>query len=154
MYKKILAPLDGSEFSERSLEHVKAIATGCHVPEVVLFGVVEPIPQPAEIGGFVGGEWVYQAEKQAVAWLQEYLIKSADKLSGEGINSKMAIAHGKAADEILDYVNKNKVDLIIMTTHGRSGVARWAMGSVADKVVRHAQAPVLLISPQGSRTSK
>jgi len=154
MYKKILAPLDGSEFSERSLEHVKAIASGCHVPEVVLFAVVEPMPQSAEIGGFVGGEWIYQAEKQALAWLQDYLIKSVDKLGGEGINAKIAVAHGKAADEILEYASRNKVDLIIMSTHGRSGVARWALGSVADKVVRHAQAAVLLISPQGSRTSK
>ena len=80
MYKKILAPLDGSEFSERSLEHVKAIATGCHVPEVVLFGVVEPVPQPADMGGFVGGEWGYQAEKQALE-MKEHLQNVIDSAS-------------------------------------------------------------------------
>jgi nucleotide-binding universal stress UspA family protein len=154
MYQKILAPLDGSEISERSLEHVKTIAIGCHVSEVILLGVVEPVPQAGEISGLLGSEWELQAEKQALDWLKGYLIKLSDKLGGEGVNAKVAVAHGKAADEILDYSSENNIDLIIMSTHGRSGIARWAMGSVADKVARHARAPVLIIPPQGSRSGK
>jgi nucleotide-binding universal stress UspA family protein len=153
MYKKILVPLDGSDLAEGSLEHVKAIATGCHVPEVVLFAVVEPIPQPGDMG-LMGGYWGIQAEQEALDWFKEYLMKLSDKLSSAGIQVKTAIARGRAADEILDYVKKNGVDLIIMTTHGRSGVARWVMGSVADKVVRYAAVPVLIISPQGAKSSK
>lgn len=154
MYKKILAPLDGSEISERSLEHIKSIATGCHVPEVILFGVVEPVPQAGEINAFLGSDWEVEAEKQALNWIQKYLVESADRLSGEGVNAKVAVAKGRAADEILDYASKNNVDLIIMSTHGRSGVARWAMGSVADKVVRHARSPVLIVPPQDRQNSK
>jgi nucleotide-binding universal stress UspA family protein len=116
--------------------------------------VVEPIPQAGEISGLLGSEWELQAEKQALDWLKGYLIKLSDKLGGEGVNAKVAVAHGKAADEILDYSSENNVDLIIMSTHGRSGIARWAMGSVADKVARHARAPVLIIPPRGSRSSK
>ncbi len=154
MYKKILVPLDGSELAERSLVHMKAIATGCQVPEVVLIGVVEPIPLAGELSGFSAVDLGVQAEKQALDWLKGYLAGVVDKLSSEGINVKTALAHGKAADEILDYARKNQVDLIIVTTHGRSGVARWAMGSVADRIVHHAQIPVLIVSPPGAKSGK
>jgi len=154
MYKKILVPLDGSELAERSLAHMKAIAKGCQVPEVVLIGVVEPIPLAGELSGFSAAELGVQAEKQALDWLKGYLAGVADKMSSEGMNVKTALAHGKAADEILDYARKNQVDLIIMTTHGRSGLARWAMGSVADRIVRHARIPVLIVSPPDSRSGR
>ena len=55
------------------------------------------------------------------------------------------VVEGNAADAIVDYAGKNDIDLIIMATHGRSGIGRWALGSVADRVVRHANAPVLLV---------
>jgi nucleotide-binding universal stress UspA family protein len=58
---------------------------------------------------------------------------------------------GSAAEEILKYSQDNDVDLIIMSTHGRSGVSRWAMGSVADRVVRTSVAPVLLTTPKECR---
>jgi len=154
MYKKILAPLDGSELSERSLEHIASIATGCNVPEVVLFGVVEPIPQAGEINAFLGSDWEVEANKQAVNWMEKYLVDSADRLSSKGVKAKVAVAKGRAADEILNYAGKNSVDLIIMSTHGRSGVVRWAMGSVADKVVRHARSAVLIIPPHDRPSSK
>lgn len=154
MYKKILVPMDGSELSERSLEHVKAIAKGCQVPEVVLLGVVEPIVQYGELSGFMSADWGVQAEKQTLDWLKGYLAKLSDKLSGEGINVKTAVAYGRAAEQILEYASKNNVDLVVMTTRGRSGVARWALGSVADRVVRYSVAPVLVVSPRGTKGVK
>ena len=69
----------------------------------------------------------------------------------EGISARGEVVTGKAADAILDYAEKNNVDLIIMSTHGRSGISRWAFGSVADRVVRHSIAPVLLVAPAGCR---
>lgn len=146
MYKKILVPLDGSELSERSLEHVKAIAKGCQVPEVVLFGVVEPIVQYGELSGFMSADWGVQAEKQTLDWLKGYIAKLSDGLASEGINVKTAVAYGRAAEQILEYTSKNNVDLIVMTTRGRSGVARWALGSVADRVIHYSPAPVLVVS--------
>jgi len=149
VYKKILAPLDGSEFSECSLAHIRAIATGCHVPEVVLLMVVEPIKTIAYAE--TSGDWVAEKEKQNQAYAEDYLSQMADKLKKEGIAVQTVVAHGVPADEILNYAQNNQADLIIMSTHGRSGISRWAFGSVTDKVLRHSTAAVLTTSPAGCR---
>ena len=153
MYKKILAPLDGSPFSESSLEHVKAIARGCSVPEVILLRVVEPI-QATDMATFAqtGIDIIpYMNEIEAAA--KSYVEKIAADLRKEGFQVKGLSTVGRAADTILSYIDENGVDLVIMSTHGRSGISRWFMGSVADKVVRNSKAPVLLISPPGARVS-
>ena len=148
MYKKILVPLDGSEYGECSLPHVRAIATGCSVPEVVLLRVIEPIPS---VGGYLNSEWIENAGKRAEAMIEDYLARLAGTLKSEGIAASTKIAKGNAADEILTYAAKNKVDLIIMGTHGSSGIVRWVLGSVADRVVRHASMPVLVVAPATCR---
>ncbi len=156
MYKKILAPLDGSELAECSLEHVTAIATGCSVPEVVLFRVVEPISAQvtaalAEAGG-ISAELYTKMESQNRAEADEYIAEKAKKLrKKDGITVQTALAYGNPAEEILKYAKKNQVDLIIMTTHGRSGISRWVFGSVADRILRHSPVPVLIIAPTGCR---
>ena len=151
MYKKILVPLDGSELAECSLSHVKAIATGCSVPEVVLLRVVEPLPGEGMIAAELGEEWQNNANKNMLGTAKTYLEKISDDLKRAGISVSTAIIEGFAADEILDFAKKNNVDLIIMSTHGRSGVARWAFGSVADRVVRHAAVPVMAIASPACR---
>lgn len=147
MYKKILAPLDGSEFSECSLEHVKAVATGCSVPEVILLRVAEPMPQTYELGE----KWHRDIENRDEAAAREYLSQVATDLKQEGISAETIVVRGQAAEEILDYVKNNQVDLVIISTHGRSGVSRWFFGSVTDRVVRHCVAPVLVVSPTTCR---
>jgi len=153
MYKKILAPLDGSSYSEFSLDHVKTIARGCAVPEVVLLRVVEPI-QATDMAAFTqtGIDIMpYMNEVEAAA--KSYIEKMAVDLQKEGLQAKGISTVGRAADTILSYIDQNGVDLVVMSTHGRSGINRFFMGSVADKVVRHSKAPVLLISPPGTRVS-
>jgi nucleotide-binding universal stress UspA family protein len=151
MYKKILVPLDGSDLAECALEHVKAIALGCNVPEVVLFRVVEPIYTGADAmsyGAVMYADLINQVEKEA----QEYITDVTEKFKrNTGIEAQSVLAHGNAADEILEYSKKNKVDLIIMTTHGRSGISRWLFGNVADKVSHHSTVPVLIIASSGCR---
>ena len=149
MYKRILAPLDGSQLSECTLEHVKAIATGCQVPEVILLWIIEPPTQIAE----APEEFIRDAGKRALDYAKDYLSKVADSLKKENIATRTVVLGGRPADEILDYAKKNNVDLVIMSTHGRSGVSRWAFGSVTDRVVRHSIAPVLVASPEGCRVS-
>jgi len=149
MYQKILVPLDGSEFSECSLEHVKAIAKGCSVPDVIVLMVLEIIPYRAEAGGIL----VESFEKDAKTRAEEYVAKVVAKLKKDGISAKGVVLKGLPDDRILKYVDKNKVDLIIMSTHGRTGIARWAFGSVADSVVRNAKVPVLIASPSGCRVA-
>ena len=153
MYKKILAPLDGSEFSECTLGHLEAVATGCRVPEVVLLMVVEPIPRPYAEEGGIGGNFSRDVEKRALDYAKGYLSKTADSLKKKGVAAQTAVVQGRSADEILNYANKNNVDLIVISTHGRSGVSRWVLGSVADKVIRYSIVPVLVVSPAGCRVS-
>jgi nucleotide-binding universal stress UspA family protein len=155
MYNKILAPLDGSKLSECSLEHVKAICKGFKTPEVVLLTVVE---EPLPFQGYASQQRIEEIKeemKEIQKRAEDYLAKVASGLRKEGMvvhNTviRLTIAHG-VADAILDYVENNKIDLIIMSTHGRSGISRWAFGSVADKVVSHAKVPVLTITAAGCR---
>ena len=144
MYKKLLVPLDGSELSECSLEHVKAVAKGCQAKEAVLLQVIEPDPQVIDIG--VSSErWYRDAQAKVQAEVKKYISQVADKLKKEGVAAKGVVIQGRAADEILDYATKNQMDLIIMSTHGRSGVSRWVFGSVAEKVIRHSTLPILIV---------
>lgn len=154
MYKSILVPLDGSQLAECALEHVKAIATGCQVPEVVLLQVVEPIGRPGYLPAAVSEQAYRDAKETAEIQSRNYLSKVADGLKEEGIAAKVDIAYGLPADEILDYADRNGVDLIVMSTHGRAGITRWVFGSAAERVVRHSIYPVLIVTPHGCRVSK
>jgi nucleotide-binding universal stress UspA family protein len=153
MYQKVLAPLDGSELAECTLRHVQAIATACNIPEVIILKVVEPLSSTvvsayAEAGS-AGADMLNKAEEQTKVEAQNYIDKVSQRLKSAGIQVKAEVIEGNAAEVILDYARDNQVDLIVMSTHGRSGISRFAFGSVADKVVRHALAPVLTISPPG-----
>lgn len=150
MYNRILVPLDGSKLAESSLEHVKAIATGCQVAEVVLLMVVPGYKPGSGLtwGGIVSeakaAEMSSKAESEAVS----YLKRVAKKLTKDGLAVQSCIQGGYPAETILDYAKDTGVDLIIMATHGRSGVSRWALGSVAEKVVTASPVPVFVVSPK------
>ncbi len=147
MYKKILAPLDGSEVAECTLAHTKAIAKGCKVPKVVLLRVIEPL----STGGAEEGEIWSRDEEAFQATVKDYLSGVADSLKKEGISVETTVVSGKAADEILDYAKNNQVDLVVMCTHGKSGISRWFLGSVSERVAHHSPVPLLLIAPPGRR---
>lgn len=144
MYQKILVPLDGSKLAECVLPHVKAIARGCGIREVVIVRVVEPIPPEAPPAMDFDA-----VQKAAAKAAEEYLAKIKAELSKEGLNVEAKVLTGKAAETITDFAQHNKVDLVAIATHGRSGFSRWVFGSVADKLVRSSHAPVLLIRPDG-----
>lgn len=148
MYKKILVPLDGSEYSECILGHVIEVAVGCHVPEVILMRVIEPFDHQFHD---IPKEWLRNIEKNAKASAEEYLSRLVEKLKQEGIAVETVVGEGTPAEEILAYASKNDVDLIAMSTHGASGISRFAFGSVADKVIRHSSIPLLIASPRGCR---
>ena len=159
MYNKILAPLDGSEVSECGLDHVKALASGCKVGEVVLFRVVVPIPSSAyvayaETGGdwVAGGDWMAKQEKQNYLEAENYLTQIAENLTKEGLNVQIVVASGRPAEAILDYARDNAVDLIIMSTRGKTGLSRWIRGSVVGRVARYSPIPILTIPPSESKS--
>jgi nucleotide-binding universal stress UspA family protein len=152
MYTKILAPLDGSQLAECTIEHVKEIAKGCNIPEVIFLFVVDfarnawMIPDDTPDARVI--EQVVEAERERGA---EYLAKVVDAAKKDGVEAKGVVMEGSPADSVIDYAEKSGVDLIVMSTHGRSGVTRFALGSVTDKVIRTVSAPVMVISPAECR---
>ena len=153
MYHKIMVPLDGSELAECVLPHVEAIARGCGVGSVVLVRVVGPVQIPVELDSAVSHEKMEQFETGAKPIAEGYLDKVVSRIKGEGLDVRSeviaATIPGAAAEILADYAEKNAVDLIVMATHGRSGISRWAWGSVAERVLRSAHIPVLLIRAPG-----
>ena len=158
MYNKILVPLDGSKLSESSLIHVKAVAAGNPATEIVLLTVSEAFTaqlSEALYGAtFDATPVIVQEESDRIRQkAKEYLGNIADALKKDGLVVrtiiKKAEANQGAAETIIDYAKDNKVDLIIMSTHGRSGISRWTLGSVTDKVIRHSGIPVLTTIPEG-----
>ncbi len=143
MYSKILVPLDGSELSEAVLPHVRTIAKSMGA-EVLLVRVPVVLPYDYNI---IDPELIASLEANAKTEIQAYLEKQVAALQADGIKVSMRIGEGLVADTLLELVESEHCDLIAMSTHGRSGFARLLMGSVADKVVHGAKAPVLLVRP-------
>lgn len=154
MYQKVLVPLDGSKLAECVVEHVKSIATGCQVPTVVLLQVVEPIGLRGYLPRGMAEDTYRDAKETAEIQAKNYLNEMAERLKAEGIAVETDIADGLPADEILSYAEEKGVDLIVMSTHGRTGVSRWFSGSVVEKVVSQSLIPVLVVTPPGCRISR
>jgi nucleotide-binding universal stress UspA family protein len=144
MYKKMLVPLDGSELAECVLPHVTTIAAGCGIGKVMLLRVVEPVPP--ETPPATDFE---EIQKASVKEAEKYLAKTKTKLAKKGLNIETKVLLGKAAENITEFAERNKVNIIALATHGRSGLSRWIFGSVADKLVRSSSVPVLLVKPEG-----
>lgn len=151
MYKKILVPLDGSELAEQVLPHVSQLA-GCTGAEIVLLRVPsEPlyeylVPDP---------EIAVEMHRDIELAAQVYLDEIATELRSMALKVETRVVWGAPVqDTILDVARELNADLIAMSTHGRSGLARIVIGSVADEVVRHAPAPVLLVRPDVPRVQR
>lgn len=140
MYKKVLVPLDGSALAESVLPHAVALAKGCNIPEVWLLQAEEPLPVTEGMT-----ESMLKVHEQRRSESLRYLERTSQRLTKDGVSVKYEVQEGEAGETIVRFAEKNGVDLIIMATHGRSGVSRWVFGSVADKVLRAARVPVLLV---------
>ena len=149
MYKKMLLALDTSPFAEVSLEQAEATANKWEIPEVDLLTVLEPLQDRSKVE--FGSEWVRESDAKAKETALEYLESVQQKLSLPSSEVKSFVAIGQAADEILKFIDANDVDLVVISTHGRSGVSRWFLGSVAEKVVRRSNATVLLVPSHAGR---
>jgi nucleotide-binding universal stress UspA family protein len=148
MFDKILVPLDGSELAESVLGYVDFIAAGCHVSEVVLVrvrGFLDPVAMKT-----MTAKMVEQIEETSEKEAENYLQRIAEALNTKNIHTRTQVLSGNAADEIIEYSRKNGIRLIIMSTHGRTGVSRLVWGSVADKVLRSSTIPAMIIPPGNS----
>ena len=149
MYQKIMVPLDGSELAECVLPHVEAISKGCDVKNVTLVRVVEPLELPPQTWiAFTEGE-SQQIESGRKSEAEEYLKKVEKQLQESAIRVGSAVLFGKAAESVAEYATQNGVDLIVIATHGRSGISHWYWGSVAERILRSACVPVFMVRAPG-----
>ncbi len=145
MFQTILVPLDGSKLAEESLDQVRDLARTHHSKVILLrvaFALVFPGSDPTD------------SQIQVTEEAEGYLEKIQKKLEAEGIRAETTVRYGFPAEEILAHINLGGVDLLAMTTHGRTGPVRMVMGSVSEQVVRHSDIPVLLFRASGSRVHK
>ncbi len=149
MYQKIMVPLDGSELAECVLPHVEAIVRGCGATDVIFVRVAEPVRMLAGYDtGFSAEDWKrMEAENKAVA--ESYLKQLVNRVRYDGVNLQAKVIEGRVADSLAGYAEKNDIGLIIIATHGRSGISRWVLGSVADRVLRSACVPILMVRAPG-----
>ena len=142
--KTVIVPLDGSQVAESILPSVVDLAKTLNL-DVLL---IRSFRVPASM--YVGDEGYYaidieQDRKQFEAEAYVYLTKKQNELTGQEIgNVAIVCREGYSADEIIALSERTPGAMIAMCTHGHSGITRWAMGSVTETVVRHAQVPVLI----------
>ena len=144
--KRILVPLDGSPLAESALPFVEDLAVSLHA-SLVLQDVVVPTPELS--AAFLPYSTSILNELQAGA--KKYVEGVAKRIAKQGVRVETNVAVGQAAETILDAAKQTGADLIALSTHGRSGPARWIMGSVADAVIRHSDRPCLVIPARSVR---
>jgi nucleotide-binding universal stress UspA family protein len=149
MYRKIMVPLDGSKLAECVFPHVAALAGGGKVESIVLIRVVEPLYQAATADFYLSPDEIAKANEEMKVVAENYLRQLAQNIKFNGAIVKTDLLTGRIADVLADYASRNEMDLIVIATHGRSGVSRWVWGSVADRILRSACVPVLMVRAPG-----
>ena len=143
MYTRILTPLDGSDVSEQVLPFARAIALQLSLPMTLLMAIE---PGHPTIGQSLNPELhSHETDAHRAAHAEDYLSSVAAGMRGAGINSSTVVPRGEPAQSIVDDAAHDPATLIAMSSHGRSGFARWWMGSVADKVLHMADNPLLMV---------
>ncbi len=142
-YKKILIPLDGSELSEAALPHAQRLAT--EESEIILLRIST---NPAAEFSFSDPELADRLIRDMEAETLTYLQAARGKLQRAGFRTSFLIRQGTIAETILQVAAEIGAEVIVMSTHGRSGVKRWLLGSVTDRVVTQSAVPVMIIRPR------
>lgn len=150
LLSKVLVPLDGSEVGEAALPFVAELASKLDI-EVVLFQVVAMAYHVYSSGEIVSQVPYTEQEMEPIRRsVRAYLERVAEKLRGEGLKVATETKTGVAAEGIIKAADDLKVDLVAMSTHGRSGVSRWIFGSVAARVLHQGTTPLLLVRAAGA----
>jgi len=144
MYEKILVPLDGSALAERAIRHAREIAGGSRGEILLLQAVNFPIPVVPEAVLVPDAKWLDEAKKEAA----RYLDGIAAPLREAGMRVRTLLDERPPADAILHVAAREEADLIVMSTHGRGGLGRILMGSVAESVLHATSRTVMLVKPE------
>lgn len=150
----MVVPLDGSKLSECVLPHVEALAkqTGTEQVQVVLVTVCEPpfitADYPEASMALSWDEHVKRITEHFREICGDYLAGVEKSLAEKGLRVRSETVIGEEpATEIIEYARRHRSNLILMATHGRSGIGRWAYGSVADRLIHEARSPIFLVRP-------
>ena len=152
MFNKILVPLDGSRLAECALPYVEELVKTKSVKEIILFRVCEQPAIRADYPANMPEPWpehVKDIMDSARNQCSSYLDDVEKRLKDLGVKVQVQTCLGEAAEEIVKYTEQNKINMIAMASHGRSGISRWTFGSVAEKVFRHSPVPVLMVKAPG-----
>lgn len=153
MYERILLPLDGSELAEQAIPEAERLArlTGAPIHLIRVVDVTQ-LPWYSAYGLAMEYSAVEVAMSDEGKVAASYLKQVADRLTADGLTVETEILRGPAARALV-YASREG-DVIVMASHGRGGVARWILGSVAEDLLRHAAVPILLIKPSGTEAAK
>ena len=150
MYEHILVPLDGSELSETALPHAQALAEKLGASILLLRVANISATIMAATGpdtGMVAPDLIEEVIEDQEEDAKTYLERVGQRLKAAGCQVTWQVVEGSPAQAIVETARKNNCDLIALATHGRTGLVRAVLGSVADAVVRESHLPVLLIRP-------
>jgi nucleotide-binding universal stress UspA family protein len=157
MYNRIMVPLDGSDLAECVLPHVEKFIACGQVSTAVFVRVVEPAPtrfdDTAALSSTTRDQIVEVSrmiEEKRKSNAVAYLEGVAGRLKRDGVVIKIEVLFGSVADSLADYTETNGIKLIIIATHGRSGIGRWVRGSVAERVLRFSRVPVLMVRAESA----
>ena len=145
MYRKILVPLDGSKVAEGVLPHAKALAYSEGAELILLSVGANPAMDFAFSDPGLARSAVLEQEERS----KKYIDQIEADLKSAGFRTSTILRVGSVADVILGVAEELQVDCIAMSTHGRTGPARWLLGSIAERVVHNSKVPVLLIRATG-----
>jgi nucleotide-binding universal stress UspA family protein len=146
MYTRILVPLDGSTRAERSIPVAARIARATGGTVVLVQVVTVPFTYSPYLGSAIYADEAIEADLNAV---ERYLDTLAHAESLADIKTTTKAIFGSAAPEILSTANSYNIDLIVMTSQGKTGMKRWMLGSVAQKIARSSSMPVLVLHEKG-----
>jgi nucleotide-binding universal stress UspA family protein len=149
MYSTILVPLDGSKLAECVLPHVETLVKGSQAKRVIFARVVEPFHPPTSEYIF-SDDQIKKVDKENRAYAEKYLKEIVGQAKyGSGVRIETTVLYGNVADALAEFANKNGADIIVIATHGRSGVSKWVWGGVADRILRSSCVPVLMVRAPG-----
>ena len=158
MYKKIMVPLDGSELAECVLPHVEGFIEKCPIKTITFIRALKPEPMMSR-GSYATSEVNFKRIEENTKKIEEekkssaegYLAQVTDRFSKyAAVTFQTKVIIGDVADSLIDYASENDIDLIIIATHGRSGISRWVRGSIADRILRASRIPVLMVRAPGT----
>lgn len=138
VYKHILVPLDGSELAEEALLPALSIAQLMQA-SLTLIRVIPPFVREVDEQYTAAATDILQEKAGA------YLLTVHEQLTAVHVPVTIKLAAGAVAETIIEYAAAHGIDLIVLSSHGRSGISRWVFGSVAERVVRGAACAVLVI---------